>query len=273
MPTEAIVSHLSSFYLEILKVHLKGETMEGIDLTDLARRTNNFSGSDLKNLAVSAALASLKDIIPDMWNSKKTLKAKGKDSTNDAKEDDEKKEDAEDDEDSDSDSDDDDTPEIAPRILRPIHFKAAFEQVSATCSRDMASVQKLRNWAAQFSRDSGAGLGATPAASTSPLANGHAHPGAPTATTTTTATGTGAGGATTTGATPSYRGLAAGGEGGGLWDHRYESNMLSRFSNLPRPGAGSGGAGGSGAGGSGSGAGAGTGGSSTGRGSGSGSGA
>jgi len=240
-------------------VHLKGENMEGIDLTDLARRTNNFSGSDLKNLAVCAALASLKDVIPDMWNAKKSLKKaeeKGEDEgkDNDDKEETETKaqasanEDEEEDEDSD---DDEDTPDVAPRILRPIHFKAAFEQVSATCSRDMASVQKLRNWAAQFSRDSGAGLGATPAPAATSLANGHAHPGAiPAATATTTGGNTGV--STTTGTGSTYRGLAT---GDGLWDHRYETNMLSRFSNLPRPGGGPGG--------SGAGASGGTGGSST----------
>jgi hypothetical protein len=230
--------------------------MEGIDLTDLARRTNNFSGSDLKNLAVCAALASLKDVIPDMWNAKKTLK-KGKDKASDedeAKADENKEEEkkepedaADENEEEDEDSDDEeDTPDVAPRILRPIHFKAAFEQVSATCSRDMASVQKLRNWAAQFSRDSGAGLGTTPTPAAS-LANGHAHPGAA-PTTTASATGGAAGSTTTTGTGSTYRGLTT---GDGLWDHRYETNMLSRFSNLPRPGGGGSGAGGSGAGGSG----------------------
>lgn len=247
--------------------------MEGIDLTDLARRTNNFSGSDLKNLAVCAALASLKDVIPDMWSAKKTLK-KGKEKADDedeGKADENKEEEKkvseaaedeknEEEEDSDEDEDEDeDTPDVAPRILRPIHFKAAFEQVSATCSRDMASVQKLRNWAAQFSRDSGAGLGTTPTPASS-LANGHAHPGA-TPTTTASATGGAAGSTTTTGAGSTYRGLTT---GDGLWDHRYETNMLSRFSNLPRPGGGGSGAGGSGAGGSG----AGGSGSTTGRGSG-----
>lgn len=114
---------LFSIYLEILKVHLKGETMEGVDLTDLARRTNNFSGSDLKNLAVSAALASLKDIIPDMWNSKKTLKKENaKTSSDENKEGDDdtkaKEEEEEDDDDSDSDSDDDE-PAIAPPYPPP----------------------------------------------------------------------------------------------------------------------------------------------------------
>jgi len=237
--------------------------MEGIDLTDLARRTNNFSGSDLKNLAVCAALASLKDVIPDMWNSRKTL-MKGKEIVDgdEAKEDEELEADADDDEEEDEDSDDEETPEVASRILRPIHFKAAFEQVSATCSRDMASVQKLRNWASQFSRDSGAGLGAIPTPAAGSLANGHAHPGA-TTTATASATGGNTGSTTTTGTGSTYRGLTG---GDGLWDHRYETNMLSRFSNLPRPGGGSGGAGGSGASGSSSTTGRGAGGSGSGSG-------
>jgi len=58
--------------IEILRVHLKGEILEDVDLAQIAQRSNNYSGSDLKNLAVSAALEALKDSIPEMWGSKKT---------------------------------------------------------------------------------------------------------------------------------------------------------------------------------------------------------
>lgn len=208
--------------------------MDSIDLTDIARRTNNFSGSDLKNLAVAAALASLKDIIPDMWNAK--AKAAQKDKAKDVKtdattsteaasgdasgatktekksDDAEEEEDEDDEEDDDEDSDDDDSPDVPARILKPAHFKAAFEQVSATCSRDMASVVKLRNWANQFSKDSGAGLGGANGSQ----ANGHANGG------------------------HSYRGL---GNGDGLGDSRYGSTMLQRLTKPPG-GNGSGGSGG-----------------------------
>jgi len=47
---------------EILKIHLTGEQLhESIDLEDLAKRTPFYSGSDLKNVAVSAALACVKE--------------------------------------------------------------------------------------------------------------------------------------------------------------------------------------------------------------------
>jgi SpoVK/Ycf46/Vps4 family AAA+-type ATPase len=47
---------------EILRIHLKGEQLdESVDLEDIAKRTPFYSGSDLKNIAVSAALACVKE--------------------------------------------------------------------------------------------------------------------------------------------------------------------------------------------------------------------
>lgn len=47
---------------EILRIHLKGEQLdESVDLADIAKRTPFYSGSDLKNVAVSAALACVKE--------------------------------------------------------------------------------------------------------------------------------------------------------------------------------------------------------------------
>lgn len=46
----------------ILKIHLKGETLDpSVDLAELARRTPLYSGSDLKNLSVAAALACVRE--------------------------------------------------------------------------------------------------------------------------------------------------------------------------------------------------------------------
>ncbi|KAF1977860.1 AAA-domain-containing protein [Bimuria novae-zelandiae CBS 107.79] len=46
----------------ILKIHLRGEQLdESVDLDDIAKCTPFYSGSDLKNLAVSAALACVKE--------------------------------------------------------------------------------------------------------------------------------------------------------------------------------------------------------------------
>ena len=46
----------------ILKVLLKEESLDGISIQELAKRTEMFSGSDLKNLCYSAALESAQDI-------------------------------------------------------------------------------------------------------------------------------------------------------------------------------------------------------------------
>ena len=47
---------------EILRIHLNGEQLdESVDLDNLAKRTPFYSGSDLKNIVVSAALACVKE--------------------------------------------------------------------------------------------------------------------------------------------------------------------------------------------------------------------
>jgi len=49
---------------QILRLHLQGETLgEDVILSHIASRTLCYSGSDLKNLCVSAAMASVKDTI------------------------------------------------------------------------------------------------------------------------------------------------------------------------------------------------------------------
>jgi SpoVK/Ycf46/Vps4 family AAA+-type ATPase len=47
---------------QILRIHLEGEQLDNsVDLEDLAKRTPFYSGSDLKNIVVSAALACVKE--------------------------------------------------------------------------------------------------------------------------------------------------------------------------------------------------------------------
>lgn len=50
--------------LQILKAHLLGEELDdSVDLADLAKRSCNYSGSDLKNVCIAAALARMKECI------------------------------------------------------------------------------------------------------------------------------------------------------------------------------------------------------------------
>ena len=47
----------------ILKVHLRGRPIEGIDLAELVKRTHGFSGADLKHLVTSASEVAMMDSI------------------------------------------------------------------------------------------------------------------------------------------------------------------------------------------------------------------
>lgn len=130
--------------------------MEDVDLSELARRTNNYSGSDLKNLAVYAALESLKDILPQTTKKKRASKGDSSQTENSTLS--VGMQDGEDDEDKEGvdDGKEEDTFDLPPRVIRRAHFNAALEQVTATSSRDMASVRELHRWSAKFSRNSSA---------------------------------------------------------------------------------------------------------------------
>ncbi|KAH7107488.1 AAA-domain-containing protein [Auriculariales sp. MPI-PUGE-AT-0066] len=54
---------------EILKIMLRGEVLESdVNLTALAKRTESFSGSDLKHLCVAAALDAVKETVKLPWS-------------------------------------------------------------------------------------------------------------------------------------------------------------------------------------------------------------
>ncbi|WVW79693.1 hypothetical protein I302_101663 [Kwoniella bestiolae CBS 10118] len=60
----------------ILEILLRGENLgEDVDLEKLAKETDGFSGSDLKHLCVSAALAAVKDTVQVPWANKSTSNA------------------------------------------------------------------------------------------------------------------------------------------------------------------------------------------------------
>ncbi len=96
---------------EILKIHLKDELLDpSVSLTALASQTPFYSGSDLKNLAVAAALACVRE----EFDVAKTASEEHK------------------------------YPEK--RTLHERHFKMAMEEISASVSEDMGSLSAIRKF-------------------------------------------------------------------------------------------------------------------------------
>ncbi|KAJ9065065.1 hypothetical protein DSO57_1023700 [Entomophthora muscae] len=111
----------------ILQLHLRGESLSAdVCLATLADKTEGYSGSDLKNLCVSAAVAALQDLV------RTELGAPPEDKTFDLKKL--------------SPPGNGDTP----RILNASHFATALSQVNASISDEMGSVLELRKWDKQF---------------------------------------------------------------------------------------------------------------------------
>ena len=103
--------------LAILKIHLKEEQLDpSVDLADLAKRTDLYSGSDLKNLSVAAALACVRE------ENDNASKHQG------------------------------DKPYEYPerRILKDSHFERGMQEISASISEDMSSLTAIRKFDEQF---------------------------------------------------------------------------------------------------------------------------
>ncbi|THV89818.1 AAA-domain-containing protein [Aureobasidium pullulans] len=103
----------------ILGIHLKGENLDpAVSLSDLAKNTPLYSGSDLKNLCVAAALAAVRD----ENNALEAARAKG------------------------------DTDFKLPerRTLAPSHFEKAMQEISASVSEDMATLGAIRKFDEQY---------------------------------------------------------------------------------------------------------------------------
>ncbi|ESZ94782.1 hypothetical protein SBOR_4839 [Sclerotinia borealis F-4128] len=115
----------------ILKIHLKGEIIdESVSLVEIAKNTPYYSGSDLKNLSVAAALACIRE--------ENEIAAKCED----------------------------DTPYTYPekRILTKKHFDRAMEEISASISEDMSTLSAIRKFDEKYGdrkgrRKKSAGLG------------------------------------------------------------------------------------------------------------------
>jgi SpoVK/Ycf46/Vps4 family AAA+-type ATPase len=111
----------------ILKIHLRDESLDPtVDLAGLAKRTPLYSGSDLKNLCVAAALACVREEVETAASS------------------------------SSSTSEPLPTPDHIPtsipdvtltrRVLKPTHFEKATEEISASISEDMSSLSAIKKF-------------------------------------------------------------------------------------------------------------------------------
>ncbi|KAF2154090.1 AAA-domain-containing protein [Myriangium duriaei CBS 260.36] len=101
----------------ILKIHLKGETLDdAVSLTTLSEQTPFYSGSDLKNVCVAAALAAVKEEnelqIMNKGNTEFKLPAK--------------------------------------RTLSKVHFEKALQEISASISEDMSSLNAIKKFDEQY---------------------------------------------------------------------------------------------------------------------------
>ncbi|KAK2758304.1 hypothetical protein FQN54_004150 [Arachnomyces sp. PD_36] len=118
----------------ILKLHLKEETIDpSVDLADLASRTPLYSGSDLKNLCVAAALACVRE------ENEHALQHKGEEPYK--------------------------YPER--RTLTSAHFDRAMQEISASISEDMSSLSAVKKFDEKYGdrkgrRKKNAGWGFTP---------------------------------------------------------------------------------------------------------------
>ncbi|KAK6435996.1 hypothetical protein LTR95_007817 [Oleoguttula sp. CCFEE 5521] len=138
----------------ILKIHLKGEQLaDDVDLTALAERTPLYSGSDLKNLCVAAALTAVKEGI------EKGAAAKDNEQTPQSAE----SELSKDAEPSSTFSDASSTSNLRPfskppktpqtperRVLTTSHFDKAIAEISASVSEDMRTLTAIRKFDEQY---------------------------------------------------------------------------------------------------------------------------
>ncbi|KZV80239.1 AAA-domain-containing protein [Exidia glandulosa HHB12029] len=99
---------------KILAQYLRGENVDpSVSLNRLAKRTIDFSGSDLKHLVFSAALAAFKDTVPNLWKA----------------------------------VDEGVDPDTAPqRVLKAHNFEHALKEITASCASNMDGVHALRSW-------------------------------------------------------------------------------------------------------------------------------
>jgi SpoVK/Ycf46/Vps4 family AAA+-type ATPase len=112
---------LESDRVTILKIHLKGETLaDDISVEKLAKDTPMYSGSDLKNVCVAAAMAAVKETM----DAKKAWEGPGEFQW------------------------------PAQRVLQLRHFQKAMKEVSASVSEDMSSFANIRKFDEKYGEGS-----------------------------------------------------------------------------------------------------------------------
>ncbi|KAJ3315658.1 hypothetical protein HDV04_002072 [Boothiomyces sp. JEL0838] len=133
----------------ILAVHLKGEKLgDDVDLDDLAKKTEQYSGSDLKNLCVAAALNRIKErIVFDSTKSQGTL------DENMRKQIQEKLKTIDDWGAFIKENGMSKSSEISP--LKKHHFDLAFKESPPSLSDEMQTLQELRKWDKQYGDGAG----------------------------------------------------------------------------------------------------------------------
>jgi len=108
--------------LEILKIHLRQESVsEEVNMSELAKKTPFYSGSDLKNVAVAAAL----NAVREENEAAKKFRQENPDSEEQYQ-----------------------YPER--RVLTQNHFDKALEEISASISEDMSSLREIKKFDEQY---------------------------------------------------------------------------------------------------------------------------
>ncbi|KAK7752932.1 hypothetical protein SLS62_005091 [Diatrype stigma] len=126
----------------ILRIHLRDEALAPtVDLADLARRTPLYSGSDLKNVCVAAAMAAVKEELAvdpvtgsfsfDPTTPGTTTAAASGASTATTNESKTKQQQQK---------------QFKKRVLQPRHFDAALKEIAASVSEDMATLTAIRRF-------------------------------------------------------------------------------------------------------------------------------
>ncbi|KIY50937.1 AAA-domain-containing protein [Fistulina hepatica ATCC 64428] len=140
--------------LEILKILLRDEKLSpGVDLSALAKKTESFSGSDLKHLCVAAALDAVKELVKVPWSTIETpasasspvvpataeslvtdTNTEASSSEQSAASPQERLENAKD----------------TPRVLKPHNFAKALKEISPSSSEMLGTLVELRKWNQEF---------------------------------------------------------------------------------------------------------------------------